>query len=112
MVGSIHGDTKKLMVYKGKYQSTMDDDWGYPHLWKPPYDYICYSQKIPIMFPSYFDHIPITSRSSAPEAPHFCSIKPCLVCSRTALAFSLCWAFCVWPGLFGAINKLGQLLPA
>ena len=23
------------MVYKGKSQSKMDDDWAYPHLWKP-----------------------------------------------------------------------------
>ena len=54
MGGSINGDTQKLIVYKGKSQSTMDDDWGYPHLWKAPYDYICiYSHHVPIIFRSY-----------------------------------------------------------
>ena len=24
------------MVYSGKSQSKMEDDWGYPHVWNPP----------------------------------------------------------------------------
>ena len=24
------------MVYKGKYQSKMDENWGYPYLWTAP----------------------------------------------------------------------------
>ena len=32
---STNGETLKWMVYKEKSQSKMDDDWGYPYLWKP-----------------------------------------------------------------------------
>ena len=38
MVVSINGGTLKLMVYNGKFQSKMDDNWGYPMDWTPPYD--------------------------------------------------------------------------
>ena len=34
------GVPNSWLVYQGKSQSTMDDDWGYPHLWKPPYVFI------------------------------------------------------------------------
>ena len=38
---SINRGTPKLMVYKyvykGKSDKHTDDDWGYQHLWKPPY---------------------------------------------------------------------------
>ena len=30
------GLPQKWMVYKGKSQSKMDDDWGYPYFRKPP----------------------------------------------------------------------------
>ena len=29
---------KSLMVYTGKSENKMDDDWGYPHFSKSPYD--------------------------------------------------------------------------
>ena len=31
------GVPRKWIVYNGKFQSKMDDDWGYPHFRKPPY---------------------------------------------------------------------------
>ena len=31
MVVSINGGTLKLMVHNGKFQSKMDDNWGYPY---------------------------------------------------------------------------------
>ena len=35
---SINGGTpKERIVYKGKSHLEMDDEWGYPYLWKPPY---------------------------------------------------------------------------
>ena len=34
---SINGGAHKWMVYSGKSQSKMDDDWGYPYFEKPPY---------------------------------------------------------------------------
>jgi hypothetical protein len=41
MVVSINGGTLKLMVYNGKFQSKMDDNWGYPYgldtsIWQGP----------------------------------------------------------------------------
>ena len=30
------GIPQKWMVYKGKPHLEMNDDWGYPHLWKHP----------------------------------------------------------------------------
>ena len=74
MGGSINGDTQKLMVYKGKSQSIMDDDWGYPHLWKAPYDCICIfpkdSHHVPIIFRSYSQNIPELSSWGAPLLFH------------------------------------------
>ena len=39
-IGKTIGKPQKLLftIYNGKSQSRMDDDWGYPHLWKPPYE--------------------------------------------------------------------------
>ena len=39
LYGRFHmaGGTPKCLVYKGKSQSEMDDDWGYPHFRKLPY---------------------------------------------------------------------------
>ena len=31
-----HGGTPKWLAYKGKSQSKMDDNWGYPYSRKPP----------------------------------------------------------------------------
>ena len=42
----------KLMVYKGKSQQNMDENWGYPHLWKPP-------------SLSYFSVLPISREDSS-----------------------------------------------
>jgi len=33
---SINGCTPEWVVYNGKSQAEMDDDWGYPHFRKPP----------------------------------------------------------------------------
>ena len=33
------GTPKMDGLFHGKSQSKMDDDWGYPHYWKPPYDW-------------------------------------------------------------------------
>ena len=35
--GSVSGATPKCLVDHGKSQLSMDDDWGYPHLWKPSF---------------------------------------------------------------------------
>ena len=34
---SINGGTPKWMVYSGKAENKMDENWGYPHFRKPPY---------------------------------------------------------------------------
>ena len=30
----------RCALFHGKSENKMDDDWGYPHLWKPPHELI------------------------------------------------------------------------
>ena len=34
--GSTNSGTPQWMVFVRENAIKMDDDWGYPHLWKPP----------------------------------------------------------------------------
>jgi len=48
---SINGGTPKWMVYSGKAENKMDENWGYPHFRKPPYGHIMYCKKVDLTIP-------------------------------------------------------------